>query len=51
MIQEDKKPTGRVKCADVCAETNTDACNGACGDVTAGESVSAPTHVCESMRQ
>lgn len=51
MIQEDKKPTGRVKCADVCAETNTDACNGACGDVTAGESVSAPTHVCESMLQ
>ena len=48
MIQEDKKPTGRVKCADACAETNTDACNGACGDVTAGESVSAPTHVCES---
>ena len=51
MVQEDKKPTCRAKCADVCAETNTDACTGACGGVTAGESVSAPTHVCESMRQ
>lgn len=51
MMQVNKEPICRVKCADVCAETNTDVCNDTCGGVTAGESVSAPTHVCESMRQ
>lgn len=50
MMQVNKEPTGRVKCTDVCAETNKDVCTGTCADVTAGESVSAPEHACEGMR-